>query len=229
MDCGVSQSLAMNNSCNKDALVQASYQFGDKPQPYRGIAAVVVIHIFLAWLLISGTARKGLDLLTQPLQAVVIQEVTLPPPVHKVVTPPAPKVAHVPPPPFIPEPVVTPPLAAPAMAIEATTVVNRAPEPQAPVVPVAAAAVPAPSVRVDMAVACPVQVAPEMPRRAITEKVQGVVRAQVRIENGVVKDVTLLSGPKVFYPVVRDAMLQYKCTKEATEVIATQEFNFRLQ
>jgi protein TonB len=80
-----------------------------------------------------------------------------------------------------------------------------------------------------MAIVCPTQVAPEMPRRALIDGTQGVVRAQVRIADGAVRDVTFLSGPRIFYAAVRAAMLQYKCTRESSEVVATQEFNFKLQ
>jgi protein TonB len=66
-----------------------------------------------------------------------------------------------------------------------------------------------------------------MPRRAIQNGIGGVVRAQVLIKEGVVKEVTILSGPSVFHAAVRAAMLQYKCTAESGEITATQEFVFR--
>ena len=68
-----------------------------------------------------------------------------------------------------------------------------------------------------------------MPRKAIQDGTEGVVKAQVLIRDGVVKDVTILSGPRVFHAAVRNAMLQYKCTQDAGEVLATQEFNFKLE
>ena len=68
-----------------------------------------------------------------------------------------------------------------------------------------------------------------MPRRALIDGTQGVVRAQVTILDGVVRDVLILSGPRIFQAAVRSAMLQYKCTRNSGEVVASQEFNFRLQ
>lgn len=68
-----------------------------------------------------------------------------------------------------------------------------------------------------------------MPRKAIQDGTEGVVKAQVLIKDGVVKEVTILSGPRVFHAAVRNAMLQYKCPLDAGEALATQEFNFKLE
>jgi len=68
-----------------------------------------------------------------------------------------------------------------------------------------------------------------MPRRALKEGTGGIVKAQARIKDGVVKEVTILSGPRVFHAAVREAMMQYKCTQDAVEVIAVQEFNFKIE
>jgi len=55
------------------------------------------------------------------------------------------------------------------------------------------------------------------------------VKAQALIQDGVVKNVTILSGPRVYHGVVRDAMLQYKCVSGPGEVVATQEFVFKIE
>jgi protein TonB len=68
-----------------------------------------------------------------------------------------------------------------------------------------------------------------MPRKALQDGIQGVVRAQVLIKDGAVKEVTILSGPRIFHSAVRSAMLQYKCTQDAGDVVATQEFNFKVE
>jgi len=206
----------------------ASYSPGVSSRRYRGISVAVLVHIGLAWLLISGTARKGFDLLTKPLQAVVIQDVVVaPPPPPKVLVPPKAKLTPVQPPPFIPQPEVAVAPAPTAISVVATVVAHEAPAPVQ--VPVVAAPVPVTSPKIDMAIVCPTQVAPEMPRRAQIDGTQGVVRAQVRIVDGTVRDVSFLSGPRIFYPAVRAAMLQYKCTRDSGEVVATQDFNFKLQ
>jgi protein TonB len=68
-----------------------------------------------------------------------------------------------------------------------------------------------------------------MPRKAMQDGIEGVVKAQISIKGGVIQDVTILSGPRVFHAAVKSAMLQYKCVTDGTEVVATQEFNFKLE
>lgn len=80
---------------------------------------------------------------------------------------------------------------------------------------------------IEIAVFCATQVKPEMPRKALQEGTEGTVRAEALIRDGSVKEVTILSGPRVFHAAVREAMLQYKCTREAGDVLAPQEFVFR--
>ena len=91
------------------------------------------------------------------------------------------------------------------------------------------AAPPGPAAKSDIGVVCPTQVKPELPRKALQEGTSGVVRAQARISGGVVKEVTILSGPRVFHAAVRSAMQQYKCQSGAEEVIAVQEFEFKIE
>lgn len=78
---------------------------------------------------------------------------------------------------------------------------------------------------------CPTQVAPGMPRLAIQDVTQGVVKAQIMLRGGVVQKVTILSGPPVFHAAVKAAIMQYKCVADdsSAEVTATQEFNFRFE
>ena len=60
-----------------------------------------------------------------------------------------------------------------------------------------------------------------MPRRAIQDGTEGVVKAQILIKNGVVQEVTILSGPRVFHAAVKSAIAQYKCVADGPEVLAT--------
>lgn len=207
----------------------ATYASKDSSRRTRGIAVALLVHVALGWLLISGTARKGLELLAKPLQAVVIQDVVIapPPPQPKQVLPAKTQLTPTQPPPFVPPPEVAV-AAPPALVIEAAPVAHEAPPPLPTPAPVVAAAAPAPAARLDMAIVCPVQVAPEMPRKALMDGTQGLVKAQVRIADGAVRDVVFLSGPRIFYAAVRAAMLQYKCTRDSAEVVATQDFNFRV-
>jgi protein TonB len=228
----------MNTSiANADAFVGMNYRYQprDPSRRIKGLVIVVTIHAFLGYAIVSGMARKGLNFIKKPLEAVVIQEVIIPPPPPppppKKVEPPKdlPKV-EAPPPPYVPPPDVAPQVSSNAPSIASTAVVPKAPvviaPPPPPPTPVAR---PAPN-RNDIGVACPTQVAPEMPRKAQQEGIEGVVRAQIRIKGGVIQDVTIVSGPRVFHAAVRAAMMQYKCISDAGgEVVATQEFNFKLE
>jgi protein TonB len=177
-------------------------------------------------------ARTGLNLLKKPLEAVVIQEVIIPPPppppppkkVEKL--PDAPKV-DAPPPPFVPPPDVPPPVTSNAPVIQSVSTPPPAPAVIAPPPP------PAPVVtgprRTSIGLACPTQVPPEMPRKALQDGTEGVVKAQIHLKGGTIVDVTILSGPRVFHAAVKAAMMQYKCVSDDGDVIATQEFNFKVE
>jgi protein TonB len=205
-----------------------SYRPQDPTRRYKGLAVVVVVHALILYALVSGLARKGLELVKKPLEAAVIQEVIIPPPPPpppKEIKPPeqqAPKI-EAPPPPFIPPPDV------PVTSTAPSIVSTQAPPPvMAPITPPAPPAPPAPKAnRSDIGVACPTQVKPEMPRKALQEGISGVVRAEAVIVNGVVKEVNILSGPRIYHTAVKAAMMQYKCQSDG-DVRATQEFNFKL-
>ena len=208
------------------------YQPRDPSKRIKGLVIVIALHAFLGYAIVSGMARKGLNFIKKPLEAVVIQEVIIPPPPP----PPPPKKVEVPkdlpkveapPPPYVPPPDVTPSVSS-GISIASTTTVPTAPVVIAPP-PTPAPARPAPN-RNDIGVACPTQVPPEMPRKAQQEGTEGVVRAQIRIKGGVIQEVTILSGPRVFHAAVKAAMMQYKCVSDAGgEVVATQVFNFKLE
>jgi protein TonB len=214
------------------SITPSSYGSHDPSSRVKGIVIVVVLHVLIGYALVSGMARKGLDLIKKPLEAVVIQEVIIPPPPP----PPPPKKVELPkelpkvqapPPPFVPPPDVPPPVASTAPVIVATHTPPPAPAviaPPAPPAPVAAG-----PKRSAIGVACPTQVAPEMPRKALQDGTEGVVKAQILIKNGVVQEVTILSGPRVFHASVKSAIAQYKCVADGPEVLATQEFSFKLE
>jgi len=99
-----------------------------------GIAVVIVLHIIIIWALISGLARKAVELVQQPLETKLIAEQVKPP--EEVKPPPPPKMAP-PPPPFIPPPeinVQVPVTPAPTAisAVTTTAPPQEAPPPAAP-------------------------------------------------------------------------------------------------
>ncbi len=217
--------------------LELDYRFEtrDSSQRFKGIVIVVVLHALLGYALVSGLARKGLNLIKKPLEAVVIQEVIIPPPpppppppkkIEKL--PDAPKV-EAPPPPFVPPPDVTPPVTSNAPVIQSVATPPPAPAVIAPPPPPPPAPVATGPKRASIGLACPTQVPPEMPRKALKEGIEGVVKAQIHIRGGTILDVTILSGPRVFHAAVKEAMMQYTCVTDGGEVIATQEFNFKLE
>jgi len=214
--------------------VMHGYGYQDPSRRIKGIVVVVVVHVLIGYALVSGMARDGLNLIKKPLEAVVIQEVIIPPPApppppKKIEAPKEAPKPDAPPPPYVPPPDVAPAATSTAPSIVATTtpppapVVIAPPPPPPPPPPVVAG-----PKRTSMGLACPTQVPPEMPRKALKDGIEGVVKAQAHIKGGVVTEVTILSGPRVFHEAVREAMMQYKCTQDAGEVIAVQEFSFKL-
>ena len=208
------------------------YKPQDPSRRYKGIAIVIVLHIIIIYGIVSGTAKNAFLATKKSLEAVVIQEVIIPPPPP----PPPPKESkpvetpknEAPPPPFVPPPDVAPT----TTSASAVSIVSSTTPPPAPVA-IAPPPPPAPvhtgPTRSDIRVACPTQVPPEMPRKALQDGTEGVVKAQVTIKDGVVQDVSILSGPRVFHAAVRAAMMQYKCVSGAGEVLATQEFAFKIE
>lgn len=109
-----------------------SYQAQDPARRYGGLAAVAALHLLLAWALLSGTVRKGLEILKKPLEAVVIQEVIIPP----AAPPPPPKEIR-PPEPLAPKVATPPPTVQPdAPAPSANRPMETEPREAVPVTPV---------------------------------------------------------------------------------------------
>jgi protein TonB len=116
-------------------------EFGVRPDPRRrlmGIGAVVVLHALLIYGLFVGLARKEIDILPQPIETKIVEEIQtqeVEPP------PPPPPTIDIPPASFVPPPEIvirTPP--PPSNAIQAVTS-NPTPPPVAYTPPVRTAAV----------------------------------------------------------------------------------------
>ena len=120
------------------------YQPRDPTRRVKGVLIVITLHALLGYALVSGMARKGLNLIKKPLEAVVIQEVLLPPPPP----PPAPPKEIKTPEPLAPKTETTPPplqpdVPAPALMSPVETPVRDTPPPTKPT-PVAMPAPPPP-------------------------------------------------------------------------------------
>src|SRR5437899_10652971 len=110
----------------------------DSSRRLTGLVAVVAFHVVLVYALVHGLARKIVEVLRQPLETKIIEEVKAPPP-DKPPPPPPPKLA-MPPPPYIPPPEVQVhvPMSAPTI-----TAVTSEPVRPPPLVPANTSAKPA--------------------------------------------------------------------------------------
>lgn len=202
---------------------------------FGGLAVVILLHVLVLYALVSGLAKRVVEVVRAPIETKVIEEVKAPPPPPEIVVPPPPKL-EAPPPPFIPPPEVQ--ITAPAPV--QPTITASTPTPPAvvelapiapPVVPAVAAPPPPKPVVASIGVACQKLVAPVMPPRAVEEGINGAVKARITIRNSKVINVDIVSAkPRgVFEAAVRAAMMKYSCQSDGDQIVtAEQDFQFKL-
>lgn len=190
------------------------------------ILIVIAMHILIGYALVTGLARKVVEVLKQPIETKIIEEVkkALPdtPP------PPPPKLAA-PPPPFIPPPEVNIQIPVTIAPPSITTTTTVKPPPTAP--PVAAAPKFDPTV-VRKNVVPVARVSPVFPRQAIKDGIQGGrVVAHVYVNtDGTVREVRVVSAspPRVFDREVQRALMQWRFAPEPVGFIGEVEVEFKL-
>jgi protein TonB len=202
---------------------------------FGGLTIVILLHVVVLYALVSGLAKRVVDVVRAPIETKVIEEVKAPPP-PEIVVPPPPKL-EAPPPPFIPPPevqITAPVPVQPTITTSTPTppaVVELAPvAPPAPV-PVAPAPPPPKPVLASIGVACQKLVAPIMPPRAVEEGINGTVKARITIRNSKVVSVDIVSAkPRgVFDAAVKAAMMKYSCQTDGDQTVtAEQDFQFKL-
>jgi protein TonB len=187
------------------------------------IIFVIILHLLVGYALVSGLARKMVDVIKQPLETKIIEEVkkeipdTPPPPPPKLATPP---------PPFIPPPEVN--IQVPVQAIQQaiTTVTTTLPPPGPP----ARVVTEAPVVRKNFSPVSRVQ--PVFPRDAIKKGIErGVIIAHAYVQpNGTVSEVRIISAnpARVFDREVIRALSQWRFGPEPVGFIAEFELEFKL-
>jgi protein TonB len=206
----------------------------DPRRHLAGITFVILLHAFIVYALVTGLAKKVVDVVRAPIETKVIEEIKKPPPPQEVVVPPPPKM-DAPPPPFIPPPEVQiqqPPPAQPSITVQQAT----PPPPQEfrPTPPVAAAA-PAQAVPVSAGVVCPnystVMGDVAFPREAMR---QGIEKGEALIQftvaaNGAVKEAKVISAT---HPIFARNSLRivgdYKCQGQSHDVLVRVPFGYKL-
>ena len=195
-----------------------------------GIAFVILIHALVIWALVTGLARKAIEVIKKPLTATIVEEIKAPPP-----PPPPPKkieIQKAPPPPeqpYVPPPDIPPPVVQQEPVIAAVT---PTPPPAPPVIaPPPPAPVAKPAIRRGITPISKVE--PIYPREAIRAGVpKGQVIARLQIdEKGNVTDVQIIESnpPHVFDREVMRALKLWKFTAEGEKFVGEVEVNFTLK
>jgi protein TonB len=96
-----------------------------------GLTIVFLLHVLIIYALVTGLARKVVEVLKKPIETKIVEEAKPPPP-PETPPPPPPKLTT-PPPPFIPPPEVQ--IAVPAPAATITAVTTTPPPPVANIAP----------------------------------------------------------------------------------------------
>ena len=188
------------------------------------IAMVVLLHIALGYALVTGLARKVVEVIKAPLETKIIEEIKKPPP--DTPPPPPPKLA-LPPPPFIPPPEIN--IQAPVQMAPTITTVTTTPPPPAP--PPVAAPQPAPQPVVRREYKASYRVEPTFPRQALQQGISGRVVAHVVVApSGSVTDVRIISSSnRIFDREVIRALSQWKFNPEPIGFIGEYEIVFNLK
>jgi len=204
-----------------------------------GMTIVVLFHALVVYALVTGLAKRVVEVIRAPIETKVIEEIKKPPPPPEVVLPPPPKL-EAPPPPFIPPPeiqIATPP--PPQPTITATT-------PTPPPAPVAIAPTPPP--------AAPAPPAPPAPATASAGVVcsnyasvmgdvafprdaqrQGIERGEATIQftltaSGEVKDIKAIrSTHQIFARNSIRIVSEYKCQGQGRDLTVTVPFAYKME
>jgi protein TonB len=199
-----------------------------------GITFVVLVHVVVIYALVTGLARKAVEVIKKPLTATIIEEIKTPPPPppppppRKIVEPPKVTQTYVPPP-DVPVPTQT--------TEPVITSVTPTPPPEpvviAPPAPPVVEAPPAPPKPAIRRGAVPIErVEPVYPREAIKDNISnGKVVARLQVdEKGLVTGVTIVEANprKVFDREVIRALSLWKFKPEGDRYIAEIEITFVL-
>ena len=191
-----------------------------------GITVVIILHVVLGYALINGLATTVMDVIKQPLETKIIEEVKKPPP-PDTPPPPPPKMVQVLPT-FVPPPEVQ--IQAPVTVPVISNVTAVAPPVYAPPAPPAPTAVAAPTV----GVACPnsqeIRKEIKYPPQARKDGLQGEVLIEFTLTaSGEIKDIDIKSSTnRAFNSASISATRQFKCNAQARDVRVQVPYSFKL-
>ena len=190
-----------------------------------GITVVIILHVVVGYALVSGLARKAIEVIKQPMTTKVIEEVKKPPP-PDTPPPPPPKLVQIIPT-FVPPPEVQ--ISSPVVQAVISNPTPIAPPVYAP--PKVVAAPPAPP---SVGTACPnsqqIRTEIKYPAAARKDGIQGEVLVEFTVAtNGEIKDVDVKSSSnRVFNSVSVNAVRQFKCNAQGRDVRVQVPFSFKL-
>ena len=191
------------------------------------IMLVAALHLAVGYALVTGLARKVVEVIKAPIETKIIEEIKKPPP--DTPPPPPPKLAA-PPPPFIPPPEINIQVPQAQVAPTITTVTTTPPPPGPPPKAVPQVVAPQPVVRREYKAAY--RVDPVFPRQAQRDGISGRVIAHVVVQpNGNVTEVRIISAqpPRVFDREVIRALSQWRFNPEPVGFIGEYEIVFNLK
>ena len=198
-----------------------------------GFTVVILLHVALVYELINGLGRKVIEIIKQPLETKIIEEIKPPPPPPEVQLPPPPKFVA-PPPAYIPPPEVQVNVMPPPNVITATT---TTPPPEAPTIAARAPVeAPAPPAAKSARSACPNYAKAlgdnAYPREAAKEGIQkgeAMVRFTVG-PNGEVKDINTISQTnRAFGRAAQAVVRTFQCIGQGRDVIFEVPFEYKLE
>jgi periplasmic protein TonB len=213
-----------------------SKQQADPRRHAVGFSFVVVLHVAVVYALVSGLAKKVVDVVRAPIETKVIEEIRKPPPPPEVVVAPPPRL-EAPPPPFIPPPEVQ--VQAPPPVQPTITAVTPTPPPApaalAPIAPPTQAP-PAPAAPVSAAVVCAnyasVMGDAGFPREAIRlglEKGEATIQFTLGAD-GAIRDVRVVSASHPAF--ARNSVRivgEYKCQGQGRDILVQVPFGYKLE
>lgn len=194
-----------------------------------GIGLVILFHVILGYALVTGLARKVVEVIKAPIETKIIEEIKKPPP--DTPPPPPPPKLQAPPPPFVPPPEIqiqTPP-PPPQQTIQVQTATPPPPAPFVPTPPAPPQPVAQPPVRREYKAAYRVE--PSFPPQAIRQGISGSVIAHVVVTPaGTVQEVRIIrSSNRLFDREVIRALSQWKFNPEPVGFIGEYEIVFNLK